>query len=741
MLKEIKKTTLYLFLFTFCLNVFSQESLINAENEYKSAISTHPEYYEITARYTQALLINNRVDESFKILEFHINTVKKLNEHDNISFLYAIKAIQCFIINDKINSEKSLAESKKHLDKCKKLETKGYVAYTSGWLAIRNGKEVEAVNDFLEAIEFYENAPKTKALPRRRSVIYGELARIYANWNDFNSQEKYTLKSLENAIAQKNQDAIFSAYMSVGNMYVSQLRNNHNDTEIKNLAEKNFLKAISLFDKNSMTYESDLSYAYINLASLYLIHFPDSYLDKALYYTNLGKTIALKHLDTNHLASIYGLLAEIKLRENKTSEAKDLLIKGLHTLEKSIRKDTSIEFSIYESLTDIEVEQGDYKAALAYQKEYLNVYKRVFDLEKLELSKKIESDFEKKLHFKELEKLQLIAGKKEQEIEMLQLETIQKQNENNNLKLIQENQTKKILLSELEAERKLQEIRLYKLETLTKSKDIAHFKEKLYYKELTNTFYIALIILIAILLALTLYLLKQRTKSLKQKEKIFESNLEKEKQNSKISTLTALLEGQELERGRLAKDLHDGLGGVLSAIKIQLSDIYNKNEENNHHDLKKAINHLDFAIEKLRKVSHNLMPDMLIKFGLEVALREFASRMTNPNLDINVQFLSFNNKLETEKQLFIYRIIQELVNNVIKHAEASQIIIQLVEDTNFYYVTVEDDGKGFDYKSDRIMNSAGLLNIESRVKYLKGTLNIHSQINLGTSIDFNFPKK
>jgi len=93
---------------------------------------------------------------------------------------------------------------------------------------------------------------------------------------------------------------------------------------------------------------------------------------------------------------------------------------------------------------------------------------------------------------------------------------------------------------------------------------------------------------------------------------------------------------------------------------------------------------------------------------LEEALKEYAIRMSNEQLDIDVQFLSYTNSLDKEHQLLVYRIIQELVNNAIKHAHSTQIIIQFVEDENNYSVTVEDDGKGFDMNNTKLTQSAGL---------------------------------
>jgi signal transduction histidine kinase len=114
--------------------------------------------------------------------------------------------------------------------------------------------------------------------------------------------------------------------------------------------------------------------------------------------------------------------------------------------------------------------------------------------------------------------------------------------------------------------------------------------------------------------------------------------------------------------------------------------------------------------------------------------------MTTPKLDIDVQFLYYSNQLPQESQLLVYRIVQELVNNAVKHASAEQIIIQFIENESDYVIIAEDDGKGFDINILNHLHSAGFHNIRSRVEFLKGTMQIESQINIGTNIELKFPK-
>jgi len=741
MLKNLKSRILLLFFILIGFNFYSQETLTTAKKNYYSINKTHPEYFEVTAKYAQALLLNNKIDESFELLEKHIIELKNQRDFGNLSFLYAIQSIQYFAILDKPKSNASLVLANKYVNQTSNLEIKGYISYANGWISTRNESEINAVIFFLKAIEHYEAAKNSSSLARRKAVIYIELARIYSNWDDLELEEKFSKKALENALLQNDINTLFTAYMTIGHYHEKCLTISDSNNNSRDLSEENYLKAIELFDSNTLIYGSDLTYALLSIANLYLTYYPDMYRTKALTYTLKAKKIAADYNEPNHNAVILNLLAQISLKENKISEARNYFLEALKTLDTSIKKNLITELSIYDKLTELEEIDGNYKQALEYQKKLSITYKKIYDSKKLELSKRIDAEYEKKLQIKEYEKLELISFKKEQEIQLLNIKNLQKENEFNNLKLTQENQLKKLKLNELESQKKVQELRFAKLENLAKNNDIKNFKEKLLHIEQIKNFYVVLIIFFAFIIILIIYLYLQRTKSMKQKVTLFNLALHQEKQKNKISILTALLEGQEKERSRLARDLHDSLGGLLSATKLQLSEVSNNAKDEDKSEINNVIEHIDYAVVKLRKISHNLMPELLIKFGLEVAIKEFALRMQNNHLKIDTEFINFNTKLKKDKELFVYRIIQELVSNAIKHANANQILIQMIEDENFYHITVEDDGKGFELDDNKFKNSAGFHNIQSRIEFLKGTLNIHSEKNKGTSIEFNFQKK
>jgi two-component system, NarL family, sensor kinase len=218
-----------------------------------------------------------------------------------------------------------------------------------------------------------------------------------------------------------------------------------------------------------------------------------------------------------------------------------------------------------------------------------------------------------------------------------------------------------------------------------------------------------------------------------QQQKITE--LEKDKQ---LSAIDAMLQGQEEERSRIAKDLHDGLGGMLSGTKLSFINM----KENlvltpeNATQFDKSLSMLDNTIADLRKVAHNLMPEALVKFGLQEAVRDFCNSIqSSSNLKVVYQPLGVQNKLSNTAEVFTYRIIQELVNNAVKHANATQIIVQLTTNNNKVGIAVEDDGKGFDVNALANSKGAGMDNIKYRVQYFNGTIDTVTSAGNGTSIN------
>ena len=202
-----------------------------------------------------------------------------------------------------------------------------------------------------------------------------------------------------------------------------------------------------------------------------------------------------------------------------------------------------------------------------------------------------------------------------------------------------------------------------------------------------------------------------------------------------------MLKGQEEERSRLAKDLHDGLGGLLSGVKFSLDNMKGNliMTPENILVFDRSLDMIDTSIKELRRVAHNMMPEMLTKFGLDDALKDYCSTINTTGLiSVKYQSAGLESRISTTIEIIVYRIVQELLNNTMKHAFATEVFVQLIRDENRLSIIVEDNGKGFDTVLVNENKSAGWMNIRSRVDYLKGQLDIHSEPGKGTLVNIEF---
>jgi two-component system NarL family sensor kinase len=198
----------------------------------------------------------------------------------------------------------------------------------------------------------------------------------------------------------------------------------------------------------------------------------------------------------------------------------------------------------------------------------------------------------------------------------------------------------------------------------------------------------------------------------------------------------------EDERNRVAKDLHDGLGGLLSGVKLSLQSITGNIiiSDQQAASLKRVLSQLDNAISEMRRVAHSMMPESLMRFGLVQAIEDFCYDINESKMvHLNFYHHGLEQRLDSSAEITLFRVIQELVNNAIKHAAATNILIHLVKNENQLILTVEDNGTGFDVTNIKNSKGVGLSNIQSRINFLKGNLEIDSKQDIGTSFYITIP--
>jgi signal transduction histidine kinase len=272
-----------------------------------------------------------------------------------------------------------------------------------------------------------------------------------------------------------------------------------------------------------------------------------------------------------------------------------------------------------------------------------------------------------------------------------------------------------------------------------KEKDQAHIlsleKENLKKTYQRNAYMFTGLGIIALAFLIILYFRQRAVKDkIIAEQKILQ--LEEEK---KLMAAKLLVEGQEEERKRIATELHDGLGVLLSATKMQFSTILDKSPDNRE-VIEKAYRMLEQASGDVRKISHNMMPGLLTKLGFFEAaedLFEHIGDTTGMNAECTIS--GSRDRLPENKEIMLYRIIQEMVNNTLKHAEAKSIALWIIIEPNRMNITYSDDGKGFDYEKMLEKETLGLKSIQSRVNFLNGIFFIETLPGKGTRYSLEIP--
>ncbi|RNL78052.1 hypothetical protein ED312_19830 [Sinomicrobium pectinilyticum] len=279
-------------------------------------------------------------------------------------------------------------------------------------------------------------------------------------------------------------------------------------------------------------------------------------------------------------------------------------------------------------------------------------------------------------------------------------------------------------------------------ETAQKEKQIAHLQYEMEAAELRlvrNQMGIWLLLITVAglcIISVLYYLYYKKGKTLiAQQKRVHQLEMDTLHQQHKISLLYATINGEEHERSRIAKDLHDGLGGLLSGIKLSLSNsVRDIDETSSRKNVSNALKHMDEAVDELRTIAQSLMPQVLNIQGLGEAVKQFCNKISRPRLTLTCQIIHVSDNIPKDKQVTVYRIVQELVNNALKHAEATHILVQLQQREDMLFLTIEDNGKGFEPETAIHKNGLGMSSLKARVELLEGEMEIHSGPGTGTSV-------
>lgn len=501
------------------------------------------------------------------------------------------------------------------------------------------------------------------------------------------------------------------------------------------VAAKNFYESIAILEKRED--KKKLAPVYNELAKLYR---KTKDLDRAEENYNKAETIYRQMKDTAGIAMIlnesgvvYEYRQDYKEAVNRytasmklAEEAGDSLsvsyslsnIAGVYVIEKkydlaeknllralAIREMLKDSFALALTYSDLGVAmnaKGDYKKAI----EYLTLSNRV--AERLKYPE-LQSN-----NYNELSSVARNQGNFQQAFDFYKMRTALRDS-----------------LMGLEKTKQIEELNA-RYETARKEQEIQEQRNKL---RLQNYLFVG----IAGLLVFAALLAHSQYKRYKLRK---ETQLQAEIMKQQQLSVKAVMEAEENERQRIAKDLHDGVGQMMSAAKMNLSAIESEIkfvDKAQCQSFEKIIQLVDESCKEVRTVSHIMMPNALLKNNLGAAINDFVNKLTNKNLQVHVYTENLDERIDSNTETVLYRVIQECVNNALKHAGATTLDISFVRDKDGISGTIEDNGKGFDISNKENVEGIGLKNIITRIEYLKGTVDFDSAPGRGTVVALHVP--
>lgn len=578
----------------------------------------------------------------------------------------------------------------------------------------RIGDFSKALNNQQNALSLFEKVQNDIGI----SYSLNNIGILQQNLGRYEEAIIYHKQSI--AIKQKINDkqGLAQSYVNVGNIFKIQ--------EEYAKAEEYYTKAVDV--SRMLGNKEYLSNALNNLGSL-----QQKLKKNTLAKANILESYELRNdlNDSKGKVSCLNNLGDILMDEGKYDSAK-LVIDKAEQLAKNGKNTKPELIMVYQTQSKLNEKLGNATASLEYYKKYAAYKDSLFNndmsnkfteleakyktAEKEKLIQQQQSKLNKSLY--DLAQQKLLLSQNELEIAANELE-IKKQNE-------------LILEQRLDSNIKSQQIFALNKENKINALELKNQKLE------NNRKNILLIVVAAIglLLLLLVYSFYRRYKL--KKEKQLQAEIFKQQE---IAT-KGILEAEENERKRIASDLHDGVGQLMSAAKMNLSamecDIPFANEEQKK-VYQKVLSLVDESCKEVRTVSHNMMPNALVKAGLASAVREFINQIDGRVIKTDLYTEGLNERIDSNIETVLYRVIQECVNNVIKHAGANHLDISLIKDADGISVTIEDNGKGFNTNSRANFEGIGLKNIQTRVEYLKGTVEWNSAAGKGTLVAIHIP--
>lgn len=580
--------------------------------------------------------------------------------------------------------------------------------------------DIYVLSDLQKASEYAEKGLKLARKAKNKTMESGfnsALGRVHTIKSNYDIALDYWQKALDLAIYTKNKDQEATIYLGIGILSARQ--------EEHTSALEYFIKALSIYEDLG----DKLSSATI-MVNIAIMQRGMANYERALYYLEKARCLAE---EINYVRGKIKIYFELSVHYSRNiadqkdpAEIDQALKFGLYAYDlcHELNEKSSIS-PVTEILAEIYSRHlKDYDMALKYALEGLNIAEEIGDPRQVCGSlNSISNIYYRSERYRESEEAAFKAwdidstnvniganilknivyanialGEKEKaSLFFRKYEKIIEE-------LINENNRKTMLDMEVKYETEKKETRISTLE-----------KEKQLY------IWLSIAGGIVLLLAFGVLFYRHRLNVHKMK------HLEQEKQ---LIATQSILDGETAERSRLARDLHDGLGGMLSVVKLNLKEMRNYSilDGQDVDRFSNALGMLDQSITELRRVAHHMMPESLMRYGLKISIEDFSRAIPNAHF----QYYGSEERLDDRLEVILYRCVYELVNNAVKYAEATAINVQLMIDNGLVSITVQDNGIGFD--PEKVTSGSGLDNIRTRVSAYNGKMTIHSSPGNGTEV-------
>lgn len=562
----------------------------------------------------------------------------------------------------------------------------------------KQGKLFLAKEKYRFAIQIGQQANQSQLV----SQALINLSNTYKSQGDYKNALQTLFKSLDYS-KKETWDESGLIYENIGNIYHLQKRNKS--------ALEMYRRALTQFTSSNNKYE--ISNVFLNLGNLYLEKEPG---DSALHFYKSAITIAESGNFHYILAKAYHNMGILHKNKNELDTSQHYLLYSLQ-IQKSNNRISGLP-STYKALGDVLTLKKSFKESIDYYLKGLEVSNTTGEI--------------------------LVSKSITTKLSMAYSAVDDLKNANYYLNL--SNQFQDSISSKLE-------------ESLVYELNYSDQKHQVQLLEAETAIHIAKIkrqklmlwstLIISVFAFLSIMIYARLNKQRKKNAEIKINHLEAEKKIDVLmagleqKTMNAMLNGQEKERNRIAKELHDKLGSMLSTVKLYFKSMdqqISKLKDENTEQFIKANLLLDEACEEVRDIAQELSSGVLNKFGLFSAVQSLKNDIKGSG-QIVVELTTYGSEkdLRIANKMSVYRIIQELASNVLKHAHAEQLAIQLNVFDDFFNLVVEDDGIGFDVNDPRNKQGMGFKTLEARTKALNGTLAINSFPGKGTQVSIDIP--